>query len=81
MGGCGVGDVGGAGVLRQGRCSQAGQVISGTSYSGVGDGGAGVGSTPAGQESQGGMPPRGDREARAGVEELADITRPDWSSR
>ena len=47
----------------------------------MGDGGAGVGSTPAGQESQGGMPRRGDGEARAGVEELADITRPDWSSR
>ena len=74
VGGCGVGD-------GWGRCSQAGQVFSGTSFSGVGDGGAGVGSTPAGQESQGGMPPRGDGEARAGVEELADITRPDWSSR
>ena len=60
---------------------QAGQVFSGTSFSGVGDGGAGVGSTPAGQESQGGMPPRGDGEARVGVKELADITRPDWSSR
>ena len=46
VGGCCVGD-------GWGRCSQAGQVLSGTSFSGVGDGGAGVGSTPAGQESQG----------------------------
>ena len=66
---------------RVGQVFSGRQVFSGTSFSGVGDGGAGVGSTPAGQESQGGMPPRGDGEARAGVEELADITRPDWSSR
>ena len=49
VGGCGVGD-------GWGRCSQAGHVFSGTSLAVWGTGGAGVGSTPARQESQGGMP-------------------------
>ena len=66
VGACGVRD-------GWGRCSQ-GRVLAVW-----GTGGAGVASTPAGQESQGGMHPRGDGEAGTGVEEVADTTRPDWS--
>ena len=69
---CGVGD-------GWGRCSQAGKVSQGRVLAVWGTCGAGVGSTPAGQESQGGMHSRGDGEAGTRVEEIADITRPNWS--